>query len=193
MDIGLRIKYYREKQNISQNDLAFKVFVSRQTISNWETNKSYPDINSLTILSNIFNVSLDDFIRGDLEKMRAQVDKSKIQDFNIMGIIFAVELLIVVVSAYPLVKLFDIIGIIIWVVLFLLTFATAHAIEKFKKSNDIQTYKEIISFIEKKPLTYEEAQQEMGKRIYQKIFIALLVGVVAFIISLIIIFICNKI
>lgn len=53
LDIGSRIKKYREKQNISQEDLALKVYVSRQTISNWETNKSYPDIKSLTILCNI--------------------------------------------------------------------------------------------------------------------------------------------
>ena len=60
MNVGARIKKYREKQNISQDELALKVFVSRQTISNWETNKSYPDIKSLTMLSNIFHVTLDD-------------------------------------------------------------------------------------------------------------------------------------
>lgn len=88
--------------------------------------------------------------------MREQIDESKIQKLNVLGAIFAVELLIVVVSAYPLVKLFDSIGVIIWMILVLITFATARIIEKFKKSNDIQTYKEIIFFIEKKPLTYEE-------------------------------------
>ena len=67
MNIGIRIKKYREKQNISQEELALKIFVSRQTISNWENNKSYPDINSLIMLSEIFNVSLDDFIKNDIE------------------------------------------------------------------------------------------------------------------------------
>ena len=43
MDVGTRIKKFRERQNISQDELALKIFVSRQTISNWETNKSYPD------------------------------------------------------------------------------------------------------------------------------------------------------
>ncbi len=60
MNVGARIKKYREKLNISQDELALKVFVSRQTISNWETNKSYPDIKSLTMLSNIFHVTLDE-------------------------------------------------------------------------------------------------------------------------------------
>lgn len=44
MDIGLQIKKFREQQKISQEELALKIFVSRQTISNWETNKSCPDI-----------------------------------------------------------------------------------------------------------------------------------------------------
>jgi len=66
MDIGSRIKKYREEQNISQEELALKIFVSRQTISNWETDKSYPDIKSLIMLSNIFNVSLDNFIKKDM-------------------------------------------------------------------------------------------------------------------------------
>ena len=65
MDIGSKIKKYREEQNISQEELALKIFASRQIISNWETNKSYPDIKSLIMLSNIFNVSLDNFIKKD--------------------------------------------------------------------------------------------------------------------------------
>ena len=69
MDIGSRIKKYREEQNISQEELALKIFVSRQTISNWETDKSYPDIKSLIMLSNIFNVSLDNFIKTVLTNM----------------------------------------------------------------------------------------------------------------------------
>ena len=43
MDIGLQIKKFREQQKISQEELALKIFVSRQTISNWETNKSWSD------------------------------------------------------------------------------------------------------------------------------------------------------
>ncbi len=61
MEIGNKIKKYREHINLSQEELADKVYVSRQTISNWENNKSYPDINSLKLLTSIFNVSLDDF------------------------------------------------------------------------------------------------------------------------------------
>ena len=192
MNVGARIKKYREKQNISQDELALKVFVSRQTISNWETNKSYPDIKSLTMLSNIFHVTLDDFIKGDIEEMRKIVSKEKIEKFNIMSYIFLVEMLIVMFSAYPLFSIEGYIGVIIWALFFVITFVTAIVIEKFKKKNDIQTYKEIIAFMENKSLSYEEVQQEIGKRNYQKILLAILTGLITFIIFIIEIFIMKK-
>ena len=192
MNVGARIKKYREKQNISQDELALKVFVSRQTISNWETNKSYPDIKSLTMLSNIFHVTLDDFIKGDIEEMKRIVSKEKIEKFNIMSYIFLVEMLIVMFSAYPLFTLDGYIGVIIWALFFVITFVTVIVIEKFKKKNDIQTYKEIIAFMENKSLSYEEVQQEIGKRNYQKILLTILTGLITFIIFIIEIFIMKE-
>ena len=192
MNVGARIKKYREKQNISQDELALKVFVSRQTISNWETNKSYPDIKSLTMLSNIFHVTLDDFIKGDIEEMKRIVSKEKIEKFNIMSYIFLVEMLILMFSAYPLFKIDGYIGTIIWALFFVVTFVTAIIIEKFKKNNDIQTFKEIIAFMENKSLSYEEVQQEIGKRNYQKILLTILTGLITFIIFIIEIFIMKK-
>lgn len=193
MNVGARIKKYREKQNVSQEELALKVFVSRQTISNWETNKSYPDIKSLTMLSSIFHVTLDDFIKGDIEKMKKIVSKEKLEKFNIMSYIFLVEMLILMFSAYPLFSIGGYIGVMIWILLFVITLVTATIIEKFKKNNDIQTYKEIIAFMENKSLSYEEVQQEIGKRNYQKILLAILTGLITFIIFIIEIFIMKKI
>ena len=192
MNVGARIKKHREKQNISQDELALKIFVSRQTISNWETSKSYPDIKSLTMLSNIFHVTLDDFIKGDIEEMKKIVSKEKIEKFNIMSYIFLAEMLILMFSAYPLFKIDGYIGAIIWALLFVITIVTATIIEKFKKTNDIQTYKEIIAFMENKSLSYEEVQQEIGKRNYQKILLAILTGLITFIIFIIEIFIMKK-
>ncbi|MCI8497774.1 MAG: helix-turn-helix transcriptional regulator [Bacilli bacterium] len=192
MDIGTRIKKQRERQNISQEDLAYKVYVSRQTISSWETNKSYPDIKSLIILSNIFNVSLDDFIKGDIEEMRKKIDTEKIKEFNMLGYIYLIEMLLLIISAYPLFKFFDCVGVIIWIVFFIVTFYTATVIERFKKNNDIQTYKEILAFLDGTQLSYEESQQEIGKRMYQKIFYAVAAGMIGLIISLIVIYIIEK-
>ena len=192
MDIGSRIKKYREEQNISQEELALKIFVSRQTISNWETDKSYPDIKSLIMLSNIFNVSLDNFIKKDIEEMRKIIDSKKVKEFNVMSYVFLVEMLVLIISAYPLFKLLDFVGFIIWISLYIISFGTASIIERFKKENNIQTYKEIIAFIDGKKLTYEETQQEIGKRMYQKIILSFVTGIIAFIVCLIMMFIMKK-
>ena len=191
MDIGLQIKKFREQQKISQEELALKIFVSRQTISNWETNKSCPDVKSLITLSNIFNVSLDNFIKEDIKEMREIVEKATIKKFNVISVVFLIELLVVAISAYPLFNIKGDIGIIIWLCLFAITLYTASKIEKFKKSHDIQTYKEILAFIDGKQLTHDETQQEIGKRNYQKIIFAFIAGVIALIICFVVIFICQ--
>ncbi len=186
-----RIPELRKARKISQEELAFKIFVSRQTISNWETNKSCPDVKSLIALSNIFNVSLDNFIKEDIEEMREIVEKTTIKKFNVMSFVFLVELIIVTISAYPLFSVDGYTGIIIWLCLFTVALYTASKIERFKKKYDIQTYKEILAFIDGKQLTYDETQQEIGKRNYQKIIFALLAGVIALIVCIIVIFICQ--
>ncbi len=189
MDIGLQIKKFREQHKISQEELALKIFVSRQTVSNWETNKSCPDIKSLITLSNIFNVSLDDFIKEDIKEMREIVEKATIKKFNLMGFVYLVELLILIISAYPLFSIDGYVGVVIWLCLFAITLYTASKIEKFKKTYDIQTYKEILAFIDGKQLTYDETQQELGKRNYQKIIFAFGAGVIALVVCLVVIFI----
>ena len=191
MDIGLQIKKFREQKKFSQEELALKVFVSRQTISNWETNKSCPDVKSLIMLSNIFNVSLDSFIKEDMKEMREIVEKGTIKKFNVMSFVFLAEMIIVAVCAYPFFSIDGYIGVIIWLCLFAVALYTASKIERFKKNYDIQSYKEILAFMDGKQLTYDETQQELGKRNYQKIIFAFLAGVIALVICIIVIFICQ--
>ena len=57
MEIGKQIKKYRTSLGMSQEMLAERIFVSRQTISNWENDKNYPDIKSLLMLSSLFEIS----------------------------------------------------------------------------------------------------------------------------------------
>lgn len=53
MEIGRQIKNHRADMGISQEELAERVYVTRQTVSNWETEKSYPDIHSLLAMSQL--------------------------------------------------------------------------------------------------------------------------------------------
>ena len=75
MKFAENLKKYREIDSISQEELAEKIFVSRQTISNWENNKSYPDVNSLVLLSKTFNTSIDNLIKGDIEIMKEKINQ----------------------------------------------------------------------------------------------------------------------
>ncbi|MGN1191174.1 MAG: DUF3955 domain-containing protein [Dorea sp.] len=65
MDFGEQIKSIRKKENLTQEQFAIKLNVSRQAVSNWENNKNLPDIGMLILMSNVFQISLDQLIKGD--------------------------------------------------------------------------------------------------------------------------------
>ena len=68
MEIGQQIRKYR-KRKVFSRVLSEKLYVSRQTISNWENERSYPDIHNLLMMCTLFNVSLDDLVKGDVKRM----------------------------------------------------------------------------------------------------------------------------
>ena len=78
MEFGSKIRQYRVQANLSQEELSERVYVSRQTISNWENEKSCSDVKSLILLSEIFHVSLDQLIKGDIESMKKEVQQEDI-------------------------------------------------------------------------------------------------------------------
>ena len=75
MKIGKKLKDARIKAKFTQEEIAEELNVSRQTISNWENEKSYPDIISVIELSNFYSISLDDLLKGD-EKMIEHLEES---------------------------------------------------------------------------------------------------------------------
>ncbi|MBO5351863.1 MAG: helix-turn-helix transcriptional regulator [Lachnospiraceae bacterium] len=173
MEIGNQIKKYRAELKLSQEELADKIFVTRQTISNWENEKNYPDIKSLVMLSSLFGISLDHLVKGDLEEMKEQIKEMDIQEFNRSGYVYLVLMAAMLFTPIPLVKFLGLAGIIIWGVLAVVTVCYAFKMEKQKKALDIQTYREITAFMEGKRLDEIDKQREIGKRNYQKVFCAL--------------------
>ncbi|SCH30822.1 MULTISPECIES: helix-turn-helix domain-containing protein [unclassified Romboutsia] len=65
MNLGENLKKLRKENNLSQEQLAEKLNISRQAISKWESGKTYPDIENLILLRNIFKTTLDELIIGD--------------------------------------------------------------------------------------------------------------------------------
>lgn len=192
LELHTQIKKYRTNMNLSQEELAEKVFVTRQTISNWENNKNYPDIHSLLLLSSLFNISLDQLIKGDVEIMKKEIDKSELTKFNRDGAIFTVLLFLSVVAIVPLTVFFGFYGLLISAVIWGISMYYALRIEKYKKSNDIQTFKEIVSFTEGKQLDKIEKAEEFGKRPYQKILSVCLTALITFVVSLLFIWLLKR-
>lgn len=62
--IGVKLKKARENKGLSQGDVANKLNISRQSISKWENDRNTPDIENLIMLSDLYEVSLDELVKG---------------------------------------------------------------------------------------------------------------------------------
>ncbi|MBQ8568363.1 MAG: helix-turn-helix transcriptional regulator [Oscillospiraceae bacterium] len=185
MELSGQIKKYRTALKLSQEQLAEKVYVTRQTISNWENDKSYPDIHSLILLSNVFDISLDELIKGDKEIMKEEINREEIRKLNEMSTVSGILTVICLLAPIPLIKFFGIWGMIIYGVIFGCTFAYMLKIEKLKKKHDISTYKEIIAFLNGERLDEISKAREEGKRPYQNVLKALVSGIIMVIVCII--------
>lgn len=185
MELSNQIKKYRTDMNLSQEDLAEKIYVTRQTISNWENNKSYPDIHSLLLLSSFFNISLDQLIKGDVKIMKEEINREELKNFNRDSVIFTILLVLFIVSILPLTVFLGYYGLIIAAAIYMAAMYYALKIEKYKKKHDISTYKEIIAFTEGRKLDELEKARESGKRLYQKILLAFASGIIALVVCMV--------
>lgn len=184
-------KKHRQEVQLSQEKLADRVYVSRQTISNWENDKSYPDVNSLVLLSEIFQISLDNLIKGDIEVMKDVIQKEEIVKMNRYGKIYTIMLIVTAISAVPLFMWLGVWAFIPWGIIWALSMYFAVQVEKVKKDNDVQTYKEIVAFSEGKLLDDIQKQREIGKRPYQKFFLVIGSALITFVVWVLIGFLMH--
>lgn len=191
MELGKQIKKHRQEVQLSQEKLADRVYVSRQTISNWENDKSYPDVNSLVLLSEIFQISLDNLIKGDIEVMKDVIQKEEIVKMNRYGKIYTIMLIVTAISAVPLFMWLGVWAFIPWGIIWALSMYFAVQVEKVKKDNDVQTYKEIVAFSEGKLLDDIQKQREIGKRPYQKNFLVIGSALITFVVCVLIGFLMH--
>ena len=80
MNIGDKIKNAREENKLTQTQASESLMVSRQTISNWENGKSLPDILSVIRMSELYQISLDELLKGDkamMDKIEKDIEISK--------------------------------------------------------------------------------------------------------------------
>jgi DNA-binding XRE family transcriptional regulator len=177
MEIGNQIKQHRTHMNLSQEELSKRVYVSRQTISNWETNRTYPDIHSLLLLSAIFDVTIDDLLKGDINTMK---EKSRnVQKLKVLSSIMTVLMVVGMLLVAPSMDIWGNIGIVLPLVIFLIASVVSIVIERFKQQNNIQTYSEIVSFMNGTPLDESRVAYEKQHLIRSKILMALASAAIA--------------
>lgn len=155
MQIGAQIKKHRGELGLTQDDLARTIYVSRQTISSWETDKTYPDVQSLLLLSNLFGVTVDDLVKGDLETMSNAIDSdvTAIRRLSVVMIVFMALMLAclawlsaqLIAWDWPIAQTLPtaVLALVLWGIAL---FAAAWA-DRIKKRRDLITYREIRAFL----------------------------------------------
>ena len=187
MQVGKQIQHYRKKKNLSQDDLAEIIFVSRQSISNWERGATYPDIQILLLLSKVFEVSLDKLVKGDLETMKQIIHDQEFMRYQKDEVVFSLLLIGSPIISTPLILYLDGYGIAISCLILAVAIFYALRIEKFKKKHNLRTYRQIVAYEQGRSLSEIEEAEERGKAPYQRIILPILfslgVGAITLLIS----------
>ena len=76
MKFGEQIKERRQELDLTQAEVAEKYFVTQQAVSNWEHDKTYPDLNMLVKISNVYQISLDSLLRED-QKLKDYLEQGR--------------------------------------------------------------------------------------------------------------------
>lgn len=190
MEVGKQIQRYRKEKNLSQDELADKIFVSRQSISNWERDVTYPDIQNLLLLSQVFDISVDTLIKGDVQTMKKIIHQTDYKQYDTDTKLFVIFLLLSMTVTIPLILYLEWYGAILSFLIWAISTFYAHKIERFKNKHNLRTYRELVAYDEGKSLSEIEQIREDAKAPYQKVVIVLVFSGITIIIALLITAIC---
>lgn len=109
MEIGNKIIKLRKRDKLSQEQLADRLNVTRQTISNWELNVTKPDIVQMKKISKLFNISIDELLDNDVNSMV----RKKITNIEKMAKTNNKNTKIIIITLYLMIMIF-LIGVIIY-------------------------------------------------------------------------------
>ena len=168
MELPQQLRRNRERCGMSQEDLAHAIYVSRQTVSSWENGKTYPDVQSLLLLSQTFDVSIDELVKGDVVAMKDLISKDavvmeRLAWASVILILIGTACFVALPSAWTdpsLVSPFSwgtVAGFAAFLACFALALACAVRIERIKKSHNLVSYKEISAFMEGEEASADDA------------------------------------
>ena len=150
MQVSRAIRAQRERLGLSQEALAERIYVSRQTVSNWECGRTYPDIESLLLMAQLFDVTLDELVKGDEEVMDEVMERDRKLLYR-LGWSMAASLIIAIVGLFAALVIHDIPFIVagfIWFIAFWgLSLVFGRRIDRIEKDNNLITYGEIRAFM----------------------------------------------
>lgn len=104
MEFGNKLLELRKKENLSQEALAEKLNVTRQTISKWELNETSPDLKQAFLISKLFNISLDELVNNDKNFIIEKISNTErlaglvLKVLKWIGICFLVLLIIDIIT-----------------------------------------------------------------------------------------------
>lgn len=110
MQLGEKIKHLRQSNKMSQSDLAKSLHVSYQAISNWERNKSYPDKENIIMISNLFNIPLDELMR---DEQKYTPRSNSLLKYNLQNVVILIGALFIVPSVIFLSNELSMLGLLL--------------------------------------------------------------------------------
>ena len=93
MEFSSKIREVRKKENLTQEEFAEKIFVSRNAVAKWETNRGYPDIQNLITISDVFEISLDELIKKDKNVKNKIIAESSSKKWHLLVIIYLITII----------------------------------------------------------------------------------------------------
>lgn len=159
MELPKQLKANRDRLGLSQEDVAHAIFVSRQTMSSWENGKTYPDVQSLLLLSQLFGVSIDELVKGDVDSMKETISKDvllmeRLSWGSMLLLIAGFISLLFFTSVldghtiFPRISDGVLAGFASFFIFATLAMICAFRIERIKSAHNLVSYREISAFME---------------------------------------------
>ncbi len=164
MEISEQIRQRRAAAGLSQEELAERIYVTRQTLSNWETGKTYPDLNSLLRLGDVFHVSLDELVKGDIAAMEEEIKKEDTSGFEKENRILLVLLAVIFVLGVVQILWDSVFSILVQVLDIALLIWYAYRVDKLQSKYAVSSCRQIIGFLKGKQLDELASEAEKENR-----------------------------
>ena len=151
MELRERLKEHRARLGLSQEELADRIFVSRQTISNWETDRTYPDVQSLLLMSDLFGTSIDELVKGDVATMEKTIENEwkTMSRLEMTARVLVGVGIACVIAGMAFASGFsegEVLGIVLFVALWIAGLVLLGIVEHMKRKYDLVTYRDILAY-----------------------------------------------